>query len=110
MKKVVRLCWGLLIGSYALLSLLTDYFARENAATGFFVILMGVLGGFTLLGCLFYHWYRTPFKVKGWKVFWFLTLIYGLYYMIGPIMYYLMVFEFGKTVKIRNNSSSVKLP
>ena len=99
MKTVVRVCWVIVIVTYVTLMLFENSLTKpEFSAVSFFVVGAGAIGGLVLLVSLLYHWFRTKFNNRLWKIFWLVSLFFYPY-MIGPIAYYLTVFELRKTVR-----------
>lgn len=66
-------------------------------------LILGILGAsgtlsiFLLWGLMFYHWGTHNFTSKKYKILWFLSMTVGM--VIGAWIYYLIVYEFGKTLK-----------
>lgn len=64
-----------------------------------FWILISAITGFYFLGHIYYHWYKNQFAKKGWKIAWFIILFIGMMIKFyGPIIYYIVVVEFKKTL------------
>ena len=59
-------------------------------------IAFSAVGGFFWWIYMFYHWWISQFQTKGIKRFWFWFLFLGtMLYLVGPIVYYIAVFEMG---------------
>ena len=99
MKKLIRTCWAIFLCSYGTLELLQHYILQQNNLLGVFLIPAAAFSGLIIFVLLIYNWWKTKFEIKLWKLFWLLILVLFSYYMIGPALYYLIVFELGKTVK-----------
>lgn len=99
MKILVRLCWIIVIATYAtLMSFEKSLMKEELSGLSFFIVGAGAIAGLVLLVSLLYHWFKTRFNHRVWKIFWLVALFFYPY-MVGPIAYYLTVFELGKTVR-----------
>ncbi len=62
---------------------------------GFFTI----LATFVWIGYVFYHWGTNQFQNKSTKVIWFWVILVGaIVFLIGPIVYHLVVVELGRGV------------
>ena len=75
-----------------------DQFFFHNRALSVSLITIGVISGLMTFGCLVYHWFKTKFNNKFWKILWLVVIFCYYPFMIGPALYYLVVFEFRKTV------------
>ena len=63
-------------------------------------IVLSTLFGLFWWCFMFYHWGVSQFKSRAIKVCWFWALLLGtMLYLIGPILYYIIVFERGKGLK-----------
>ena len=57
---------------------------------------LSLILGFIWWACMFYHWGVSQFRSKTTKVTWLPILLIGTaLYLIGPVLYYLVVFEKG---------------
>lgn len=97
MKKIIRLTLALMVFSYIGLESNPDYFL-SNKAFGAILITLGAVSGLIFWGCLVWNWFKTNFSNGFVKAGWLLTLLF-LYFFIGPIIYYIGVIEFKRSVK-----------
>jgi hypothetical protein len=59
-----------------------------------------IVSGLLWWGYMFYHWGVNKFRNKTTKRIWFWIILLGtMLYLIGPFMYYIVVFEMGKGLK-----------
>ena len=64
-------------------------------------IMLSLVGIFYFLIRLFYHWGTTNFKGHLKKI-WFWALFLGtIIYCIGPIVYYIVVYEMKKGIEVK---------
>jgi len=96
MKIALRTCIILMVLSYLTLEILTDYFLQHQLAGGVFVVICAFTGLFTFF-YLVYWWFKSKFINNLIKFLWLVVLLFG-YFMIGPICFYIFVYEFKKTV------------
>lgn len=60
---------------------------------------ISIISGLTWWFWLFFHLKKSQFEIKIMRRIWFLILFFGtMFYLLGPIIYYLMVVEMGKTI------------
>ena len=98
MRTFLRICWLIFAASLIILKLMPEQIYFNNVPLTVSLGISAALTGFTIFGCLLYHWFKTKFTRKFWKILWFVGLF--LYYpvFLGPLIYYLSVVEFRKTV------------
>lgn len=101
MKMTTRMLLGLLVISCGILAIMPDEAFYRYVPISVSLITVGVVSGLLSFGFLIYHWARTKFKNKIWKILWFLILLVFYPFMIGPAIYYLVVFELRKTVVVK---------
>lgn len=106
MKSVLRLTIMIIIIGHIVGFIVAPYFSPKDSSfqtkdwiifiwTGLYFISI-----FTFWGFLFYHWGVNEFENKSKKRMWFwIILLGGVLYLIGPIIYYFIVVEKGKGLK-----------
>lgn len=105
MKKVIIRCIMLYIFiSHFIAFLLAPYSSRASQVFELKDVLLLVWGSiyvlstFFMWGYFFYDWGIKEFKSNCVKKMWFwVILIGGVLYFIGPMLYYLIVYEWGKS-------------
>lgn len=60
-------------------------------------VLLCVLSLFGGWGLMLYDWDKRKFKSTSYRQLWFFSMIVGM--MVGALIYYVIVFEMGMTVK-----------
>ena len=101
--KLIRWSGILLVGSCSALAVMSDQFFFHHPPLSVVLITIGVISGLMTFGCLVYHWFRTKFTNKPWKIFWIIAIFFYYPLMIGPALYYLLVVELKKTVANKTN-------
>jgi len=108
MRLLMRICWLALVTSYGTLELFSDYILNGGKVLGVFLVPVAALSGIVIFFGLISSWWKTRFQNRLWKMFWLIVLIVGSPYMIGPALYYLLVFELGKTAMLQANKGQGK--
>ena len=107
-RTVVRICFAVIITSAIIniSSLLVQdikSLIKILSQNDYFSIPLGltiVISFFYWLGNMFYHWGTHEFKSKSLKRIWFWVLLIGtILNSLGPIIYYIVVFEMKKGLK-----------
>jgi hypothetical protein len=68
-------------------------------------IITGV-GVIYLWAYMFYHWGTNNFSKKIYKIFWFWSMIIGLFF--GAFIYYLIVYELRQTLQEDNGKEKIR--
>jgi hypothetical protein len=90
---------SVLIGQAAAIVITTKYPSGITTSNPWAVAggLWVVASAFALWGLLFYHWGTHQFESLSTKKRWFWVLLIGtVCYFLGPLWYYVQVFERGK--------------
>ena len=59
-----------------------------------------ILATFVWIGYVFYHWGTNQFQSQSTKRTWFFALVIGaMLFLVGPIVYHIVVLELGKGLK-----------
>lgn len=98
-KYFVRGCWIVVFITSIAVILLKNTGAPVHSVTVIAFNGLGIIACLAIFLYLVRHWYKTGFKSKLWKIIWLVALLFFYPYMVGPIAYYLTVFELGKTVR-----------
>ena len=96
MKKFVRVSGICLAVSYVFLHVFKDFFLTYKEI-GSVLVILGTLSGIFFAIGMFVFWFRSSFVHWFWKIIWLAVLLFS-YYMIGPIIFYLLVYEMKKTL------------
>jgi hypothetical protein len=67
------------------------YTINNNQVVGSIIVGSCMLGILFIWGYVFYHWGTNQFRSKGYKIFWFIFILLGLY--AGAFLYYILAVE-----------------
>ena len=108
MQKFVRFSIGYVVVFY-LVSMLVNPYSSPEAIKNYtvndwfiFIVIFLFFANFFFLWIYFlYNWGTKTFVTKNLKRLWFLILLLGgPFYFLGPLSYYILIFEMGKGLHV----------
>lgn len=115
MKIITRILMLYILAGHLIALFIAPYSSKELEVLQFKDLLVLVWGGLYVLSILFMwiylfrHWGISVFTGPSVKRMWFwVVLVGGLLYFVGPMIYYIFVFEMGKGLEV--NGDGQKAP
>lgn len=104
MKNLLRISIFSFLFSYFALHLFGDFFLKNNYL-GALLVVCGAATGIFFVVSMFVFWFRRKFKNVFWKAIWLFVLLFT-YFFIGPIIFYIVVYEMKKTLITNDGTPS----
>jgi len=100
MKLILRICVVFTLVSYFLLNTFAEQLLQFQILGSVVIILASFTGIFFMVYLLVF-WFKSKFIHVVWKIVWLIVWLFS-YHFIGPVIFYIVVYEKGMFLKNNN--------